>query len=179
MRIIVEGPDGGGKTSFIDRLLVRYPVLVKAPRACTSEDGPIDELAQYVENDSVERRIGYWVYDRHPLVSELIYSPGMSRAMPEKFLDANWLRGQLLSFRNRANLVIYCLPPFPDVAKNVALNHGGTDHQNGVMQNLVGIYQLYYLAFVNDNPRAVKWDYTTMNFDSFCRDHFDYALQGL
>lgn len=175
MSIIVEGPDGGGKTGLINRLKERYPVLELMPRACTSEDGPIEELASWVERDSNARR-GHYIYDRHPLVSELVYAPACNRMLCAGFNDPDWLRGQLLKFRTTANMVIYCLPSLTAVVKNAQSNHGDTDHQVRLLANIVGIYQLYYLQVVYDNPRAVIWNYETDDFDKFCQTHLDYLL---
>lgn len=176
MRIIVEGPDGGGKTGLITRLMERYPVLELMPRACTSENGPIEELADWVEKDLWRSRKGYSIYDRHPMVSELIYAPACNRPFCTKFDDANWLRDQLLKFRTTVNVVIYCLPSLSAVVKNAQGNHGDTDHQVRLLSNILGIYQLYYLQTVYDNPRAIIWNYETDDFDKFCETHFDYVL---
>ena len=177
MKIVVEGPDGGGKTGFITRLMVRYPKLELMPRACTSEDGPIDELAEWVQTDSYSDRRGFYVYDRHPLVSELIYAPACNRPLSNQFDNAIWLRSQLLKFKSAVNLVIYCLPSLTTVVENAQANHGHTDHQVRLLTNILGIYQLYYLHTVYDNPRAVIWNYETDNFDGFCNKYLDYSMK--
>lgn len=178
MRIIVEGPDGGGKTGLITRLQERYLALELMPRACTSEDGPIDELAEWVEQDWLKARRGFFIYDRHPLISELVYAPACNRLFSAKFDDPMWLRGQLLTFRTTVNTVIYCLPSLTTVIENARSNHGDTDHQARLLTNIVGIYQLYYLQAVNDNPRALIWNYEKHDFEGFCKLHFDYLLKN-
>ena len=49
--IIIEGPDGAGKSALISGLMVKYPRLKLAPRPCTSLGGPLagKELVRWLE----------------------------------------------------------------------------------------------------------------------------------
>lgn len=168
MRVLIEGPDGSGKSTLVGKFQERYPKLELIERACTSEDGPVRDLAGWVNQDFVRPSRGFWLYDRHPLVSELIYSPALNRPLNPSFQNKLWLSQALNQFQSRGYYVIICLPPFGEVIRNVAVNHGGTKHQDGVKENLLGIYDLYMIEQARrfNDPRSWNWDYTTMDFET-------------
>jgi len=180
VRIVIEGPDGSGKSTLLNQFRERYSKLEMVPRACTSEHGPIDDLAGWVNEDFVSRTRGYWIYDRHPMISELIYSPAMGRDMNPQFQNKMWLSSAMGQFHSRGYYVIICLPPFEEVRDNVNANHGGTDHQDGVWANLKTIWNLYFIEQARrfNEPRSWVWDYTNMNFEtSRMVDVFDSILR--
>ena len=48
--IVLEGPDGAGKTTLRDKLSVGLGIDI-GPRACTSTGGPIDNLYRWSVED--------------------------------------------------------------------------------------------------------------------------------
>lgn len=168
MRIIVEGPDGAGKSTFIKGLMDRHPDFERAPRFATSEDGPMEALRDRVDADlgrKIDEPGRVIIYDRHPLISELIYSPALGRPLAYGFDDLNWLADALVTWRCIPHRVVYCMPPRDHVIKNVFNSHAGTsDHQRGVRRMIAHIYDLYLARVALDeaNPQVpvMVRDYT-------------------
>lgn len=167
LRLIVEGPDGAGKTRMVDRLLNRYPKLDLVDRACTSENGPIGDLVGWVNHDLTSRSRGFYLYDRHPMISELIYSPALGRPMNEGFQNPHWLHQALSEFESRGYYIILCLPPYEVMKENILATHTGDhDHTAGVLASMRSIWNLYYIETARRarDPRTWVWDYTRMIF---------------
>jgi hypothetical protein len=158
--IIVEGPDGGGKTSLIGMLAERLSFEVM-PRACTSDNG-VDPgtLAEWVDRDlslPVHHR-GF--YDRHPLVSEPIYGPIIRGHMADGFSDVQWLSRSLATLRARDPFFIFCLPPVQNVLDNIALGHGhDTKHLRGVHTHGRALYEMYCMRAAQEasHPYSSVW----------------------
>lgn len=136
--IILEGPDGCGKTTLLS-VLTDVLRLEAAPRASIPGIGvPKDrDLVKWVNED-----MGTWhkrpceVHDRYPLISEPIYGSYV-RGRPSLRLDG-WYRGQLDVMR-RSALVIFCLPPY-----EIALKNAQHDRQmDGVLERYDAIYAGY------------------------------------
>lgn len=159
--IIVEGPDGAGKTSLITRLRDDLGVETR-PRHCTSEDGPLDGLLQWVEDD-LKTHVHEGIYDRHPLISELVYGP-IIRGEALLGDDVDRLVNVLLKFKHYDPLIIMCLPPRAQVRVNVAQNHqADTAHQQGVLKYTDGLWSMYYYRYIellSNGFRVLRWDYT-------------------
>lgn len=187
--LILEGPDGSGKTTLQGILQEKFQ-LPAHPRFCTS-DGPQDDLARAVFRDARELETQpLSIYDRHPFLSEFAYAT----AIPERFVRDDFLEGWVTPLLNkvaRLSLVILCLPPFEVVNQNVTgcqlCNHPVhterctkadiTDnsvtvceceefqpsrHMNGVAENVAEIYQMYRLLrlFWPEQNNIIVYDYT-------------------
>lgn len=160
--VIVEGPDGGGKTTLVTRLVEELGVQVM-PRACTSDNGPIAELWQWVDSDMARPAHDRGLYDRHPLISEPIYGPLIRGYLPERFSDVEWLSNRLSMLRLKRPLIIFCLPPWPVVDLNVRSGHQPTtEHLRGVLQTSRQLYDLYVhrAAIAAGDGLTWVWDYT-------------------
>lgn len=133
--IIVEGPDGGGKTTLIKQILNQYPSLKRAPRASEGVAGPVSDLFDWTSRD-----VNSWdirplsVYDRHPVISEYIYGPIIRESLDERF-HTSGLRRRV----SRTALVIVCLPPLEVVRASVS------DERDmpGVATHIDAIWHLY------------------------------------
>lgn len=160
MKLIVEGPDGAGKSNLVKALVDNYGIE-QGPKASTT-DGPLPlDMARWTREylQSPETKI----YDRHPLISELIYAPALSRAFNGGYQDLMDLSEMLEWFYDQEPAIIYCLPPFEVVNRNVRMNHSPkVDHHRAVLNNLERIYALYGAQLARDYARSwVMWhDYT-------------------
>lgn len=151
--IIVEGPDGGGKTNLVRRLEKTLQLKAEA-RVVSKTTQPMGDLMSWVETD-----LAGWpraaLYDRHRLISEPIYGPVLREAPNPGFQDLEWLTEMQQRFVLHSPLVIYCLPPFEVVRQNVM-----TGDDNVVVQDHISkIYWLYFMAATR-NPLSLVWDYT-------------------
>lgn len=115
MGIIVEGPDGAGKSTLIRTLIDKYPQLTRVRRHVTS-DGPVTgDLSRWC-GEAVRRDMKNptRIYDRHPFISEFIYAPLLRGAIDPTLLTAN--ASSLRDFWIQTSLVIWCFPPSFDLS---------------------------------------------------------------
>lgn len=167
MHIILEGPDGGGKSTLASILSGTLGMGIH-PRASKSESGPVSNLAGWVEDvDStlqegpyhvlpVQRR-QFYMFDRHPLISEFIYSQSLGRAMPEMFQVPWWVKRYTQTLYNNA-MVIFCLPSLTDVRENVS--RPGNVQMPGVVDHISEIYQRYHRTWNDWGGPCIRYDYT-------------------
>lgn len=157
--IVIEGPDGAGKTSLATKLHHQLDIPF-APKASDSKTGPVKELTDWVDNDlltwgSQEVKI----YDRYPLISEPIYGPVIRGGVPEK-MTSQWMRSRINTFRSMA-LVIWCLPPFEFVDKNVT--NSADNQMEGVSEDIDALWALYAVATHTWSGTGIVYDYTVRN----------------
>lgn len=139
--IIIEGPDGAGKTTLIKRLLEKYPALKQAPRACTSLGGPLRgrELTEWLRKYGI--MYGH-IYDRHPCISGAVYDAVYSDT-PE-YSVRPWLRGTMSGIREAAR-VIYCRPQRREIVKSI----NESAQMSGVDRNIHRIIDTYDAIMAN------------------------------
>lgn len=161
--VIVEGPDGGGKTTLVDKLCGYFGTDVEE-RPCTSENGiDMASLKAWVERDMARPLHGPGIYDRYPLFSEPIYGPLTRGRMADGFNDFSWLNRMNRMLMQRQPVVIWCLPPVNEVLENIERNHDGTTpHMAGVLRKARAIYDQYVQMTVTGHMLhfGFVWDYT-------------------
>jgi hypothetical protein len=134
--IVVEGPDGGGKTTLIRYLTVAFRIPV-APRVVSKEAEALIDLKVWVEQDN--EMCPELIYDRHRLISEPIYGPILRHRTEPGFDDPDWLGAQLQDFYDRHMFHIFCIPP-----KEVIWGNIKDDESNKVVKDKwARIYDLY------------------------------------
>ena len=163
--IVVEGPDGAGKTTLIKEIQ-EVTGLEVAPRVVSKDAEAMVDLVKWTE-DNVARGFQNLIFDRHRLISEPIYGPILREAPQPGFDDLHWFTHQLFAFYLLRPVVIYCLPPFERVWDNVR-----NDPTNRVVQDKATIRQIYGAYFnkaVTDHvlERMNIWvyDYTDQTMD--------------
>lgn len=171
VRVVVEGPDGGGKSNLVERLVeaTGLPIL---QRASDSEKGPIANIGEYIENDLMFNHDVRGIYDRHPLISELIYGPTcrgwMKWADVASETDREWLTEMLALFYSYQPVLIYCLPPWYRVFDHVM----ASVQMEGVRENCQEIYELYVAQACRDlwRPNVWVWNYMApRNYNAILR----------
>lgn len=149
--IIVEGPDGAGKSTLIKKLMDADPKIVMAPRACTSLAGPLSgiELVNWLQQCGVMR--GY-VYDRHPCISGPVY--GAVYADPVNGWVGSWVRKCFREIQDVAR-VIYCRPPRREIIKSVneSAQMGGVDRK---IHRIIDTYDAIMANIINHD----RYDWT-------------------
>lgn len=166
--LIVEGPDGSGKSTLVRALSAEFKLDIE-PRACTSEGGPVENLADWVDQDLRSRVMSAdppSLHDRYPLISEMIYGPAIRGSLAEGFDDPTRYPLWLMRL-SRIAVVIWCMPSYQAVSKNLAKDDA--KHMPGVIENSHRIYG-GYLAMRAIWPRLVRsrsedcqvtWNYET------------------
>ena len=155
--IVLEGPDGGGKTTLLETLTKRYPQIPVAPRASSSVEGPVKNLFEWATQDvSIWPLRPYSIYDRHPLISEYVYGNSVRKKPGEGFTTQKAATLRQLVYRQA--LVIFCLPPLKVVRENVQAN--APEQMAGVVENITKIYQMYAFLARTWPGRAYIYNYT-------------------
>lgn len=158
--IVVEGPDGAGKTTFIE-LLSRYTDLPVAPRVVSKNAEAMVDLRQWV-HDNIQDGWQELIFDRHRLISEPIYGPVLRDEFEPGFSDLGWFYAMLEAFYKIKPVIVYCLPPFELVWKNVMSDDDNRIfHKNG--RALRQIWSAYLNKACTDyalGKHIIIYDYT-------------------
>ena len=159
--IIVEGPDGSGKSTLVRHLAEFYELPI-APRVVDRDTNAMVELKEWTEKN-VQSPHENIIHDRHRLISELIYGPVLRYRPEPGFDDIKWLVKQLSGLYHRVcPLVIYCLPPFETVLSNLK---NGQDNEfivnSGQARTLYHLYRMRCAIDAASFPAQVLvYDYT-------------------
>lgn len=156
MSIIVEGMDGSGKSSLVSRLSTDLGIPIHE-RASASLTGPVANVYDWAirDNDSWHTQ-PFSIYDRHPLISELIYGPVVRQHVDPRFYSAE-CRAMMQRFWAR-HLVILCNPPIETLGRTFA---NSIDHQwELVTPHFMKLARLYQVLSVQYPGSMVEWDYT-------------------
>jgi len=156
--IVVEGPDGAGKTSLINAIQELYSIPI-APRVVSKDTEAMVDLQQWVD-DNLDQGFQYKIFDRHRLISETIYGPILREHQEPGFNRMEWLAPRMKRFYELKPVIIYCLPPFSTVLDNLI-----DDFDNkSVVGRIESIYSAYVARASLDetfSPGITKvWDYT-------------------
>lgn len=155
--VILEGPDGSGKSSLIRRLSDDMDIPIHE-RASHSTRGPIDDLFEWAKKDVLTwHEQPFALYDRHPFVSEFVYGPICRGFMDARFHTPE--ARQLVKEFSYNSIVIFCDPGTYEIQNNVHRD----PHMAGVDRNINQITFMYRSLFtVWPTPlRVMRWDYTT------------------
>lgn len=149
--VIIEGPDGAGKSTLIRKLLEKNPEYRLAPRACSSLGGPLcgSDLVTYLTNYG---SLGQSIYDRHPSISGAVYDAILHR-IPDKS-TGHLLRGLFYWITENAR-IIYCRPPMNVIVRSVLRE----PQMDGVVRNIYQIVDTYDSIMANIVPHEV-YDWT-------------------
>ena len=155
--IIVEGPDGAGKSTLI-QTLVKDLGLPIAPRVVSKDAEVLVDLSQWVD-ENLNRGFQKTIFDRHRLISEPIYGPVLRKQQQPGFTDRHRMSDWMFRFYNLEPILIYCLPPIEVVKKNIE----GDVENRVVWDHIEGIYA-GYVARASIDFRLAKhvfmYDYT-------------------
>lgn len=157
--IIVEGPDGAGKTTLIGRLEEEYG-LIREPRAVSSDVRALVPIGEYVDRE-LDRGFGWRLYDRFALISSPFYMfTGPDRTFRGEMTDPIWLEAAWRRFLKLDPVIILCLPPLEAVKANVEAD----PNNERIAPHIEEIYYSYHNFFAMQravfNTSIMRWDYT-------------------
>ena len=174
--LIVEGPDGSGKTTLIQGLQERYGFEV-APRVVSKDAEALVDLKDWVEANLAE---GFQdlIFDRHRLISEPIYGALLRPQAESGFDDFIWLSRQFNRLRRNRPVIIYCMPP-----KQVVIDNIMADPENDVVKPVADkLYNMYaqHIGLVwgagHPDIHPIIWDYTRDGQEEDPLAPFDYVI---
>lgn len=160
--IIVEGPDGAGKTTLIRRLSQDLDMDIAA-RVVGKDTRALVDIVTSTE-ERLNKGFQETLYDRFTMVSGPIYDAVMGRTH-SMFADRNWMIARTNEFYNISPVLIYCLPPLQLVMLNVS---EGEDDNSAVVECIEPIYQAYLARAAIDLfhlGSCFIYDYTIQNYD--------------
>jgi thymidylate kinase len=96
VNVILEGPDGGGKSTLAEYLANQLDLRIQQGSGPPKHPGEIEErLRAYLDMDGV-------IFDRHPAISDPIYNVLRgTRESPE-------FKAMMTEFYGQPSLIIYC-----------------------------------------------------------------------
>lgn len=155
--LVVEGPDGAGKSTLVRALSEQFSLPV-ADRVVGKDTIATRELKGWVEAN-VAQGFHMTLYDRHRLISEPIYGSILRNTFEPGFGDVGWLQAMNTMFYKYCRpLIIYCLPPYEVVRANLE-----NDPDNvAVVNKIRRIYAQYAAKAATDSvlANALVYDYT-------------------
>jgi hypothetical protein len=141
--IIVEGMDGSGKDTLIEKLMDDFDGYQIHERASTSLGGPVANLAQWVIDDlSKMPTQPLSIYNRHPLISEPIYAPyrKVGGGLRGAWRDRSWI-GLNRVIAAEHCLMVLCHPSIYTIRANLA--HSIAGQMPGVVDNIDALWDAY------------------------------------
>jgi len=170
--IIVEGPDGAGKTTLIRKLSMELDLPIHERSANSDGTATMDK------ESTRDGNLTLWafqdvqtipdqpmsIYDRHCLISEYIYGPIM-----RGYLGANFLSPVMhLSIRQLAeySLVVFCRPPEDEIGRNLC----GDDNASFQMEGVRGRWRELMCGY---DAMRMFWPGNCITYD-YTKPH-DYA----
>ena len=170
-QIIVEGPDGAGKTTLVAQLLDAFHSLQQVKLFDSS--GPRDGehiRCRYEEIQQMAFPSGITpLFDRY-YPSELVYGPMLRGevALNEQFVQ------QLAEEIRDNGLMIYCRPPLETILERV-----GSDQMAGVHDHLVEIVKQYDIVMaLNSGGPFITYDWTQKGAFRELEDFVESYLNG-
>lgn len=151
--IILEGPDGTGKSTLINQLRTHLKLNLR-PRFADSLGGPVDNVYDAMMAD-LNSGVGKdHLYDRYPFISEPIYGTHVRGTYDPRF-GSQEMNDSLDYYKP---LVILCAPKYETGLANVS----ASEQMPGVVENYRKIWEGYYSFMMNYPHGLILWDYENM-----------------
>lgn len=152
MLVVVEGPDGCGKTTLVETLrhtVGRY-FWVLRPSRPPENRGQILQTLNWVYGRHPSIDV---LFDRHPVIGETVYGPTIRGA--SKLADFNSPEGRKILLRP-VTLIIYCRPITPVIEANVSKNY----QMDGVRNNIANLVDGY-----DQLMDELSWSFPVVRYD--------------
>ena len=168
--IIVEGPDGAGKSTLIEHLEREFRSLERGPkfsppsgRECPTEEDCNATVEWYTRVLLERTPIEHWttIFDRF-FISEIVYGSAVRGKIAFSF---SGFRLYVQALDLCLPMIVYCRPPLTVIESNVM----NSEHMEGVEDNLLGIVRRYddtmqLMARMLDDGVILQYDYTDPDY---------------
>lgn len=153
--IILEGPDGSGKSTLGNNLSTEFGLkCFHSGKPTTQKE--MDDRIDFI----ISLKDELWILDRAPWISEAVYSKCFNRP----FLDTDRI---LEIWFKVPQLVIYCVPSFisPDQISTETKSHKSPDFLKRVKKNHQAIVQQYdeVINLIPAHIEVLRYDFTLPN----------------
>lgn len=153
--IIIEGPDGGGKSTLVEGLCMEYGLIV-GERATKNRDLLYKVTRQDTYTAIAHEVMGNmskpFIWDRL-FWSEMVYADVVGRPVEFKPTEQDLIK----KFLSSLSVLVVCMPPKHTVLENVAASKHEMD---GVKERAEVIYDRYKSLFQGYGGQLVWFDYT-------------------
>jgi hypothetical protein len=168
--VVVEGPDGAGKSTLATRLLKRTGL----PTLLVKRSGPPGDVETLLLQSRWIKEQGESplniLCDRHPIISECIYRPVVRREGP-----APWtVEDAAPALTRRDVLLIYCRPTYETLSRTVGVEEqmaGVTDHY----VELLAEYDRWFHRLEDLGANVFRYDFRNTalgEVTALVRDHW-------
>jgi deoxyadenosine/deoxycytidine kinase len=177
--IIIEGPDGAGKTTLATRVAEHLGMEYRRAPAdlLSSSLGPSAGLADWWDEQLAlpPVELATIVYDRCFYISDPIYQ--QAQPARELMIPPSKLAHGIMRLWNVEPHLIFCMPDFAIMLSNV--RQAGRDHLDITAEELSKVwnqYWAYYAMWANSIfERTWKYDYEEEGAWDRLIDHFEVA----
>lgn len=146
--VIVEGIDNSGKSTLVSHLETRICDFIVQRGEGPPKPGEDINLRCY----KYLQYSGYWMFDRHPIISQPIYSI----IQPEAQKVSPWLMTALLSHKP---LIIYCDPGDRGLGEHTPRTGEGHIDEPEFLEQLEKNYNVMLSAYRNFGARYANVNY--------------------
>jgi GTPase SAR1 family protein len=175
--IVVEGPDGAGKTTLAKGICEKFDLEYRRPDTLTSTQGPVGSDIVRWWHDQFHPITRRAVYDRAFWVSELMYQPVM-RGRP-LISDGPDIAHQIFDAWEAEPMVVFCLPPWEvsrEIIRAQSIKLAGVNEED--LEKIHWGYHAQYALWSNALFEGViSWDFTKDKSPDYIYRHVQSYLE--
>lgn len=181
--IIIEGPDGSGKTTLAKAICEHFDLEYRRPPTSllSSTEGPSKELPEWWRAELIrpmgERDRG--VYDRCFFISEPIYQ--IAQVNRDLLIGGAELSRGIFDLWAEGPMMVFCMPPL-DVQISTVIQDGRDslkNLENKHLEKIDFLYWAFWAVWLEAHNEVVHYDYTVKGSREYIYDRLEEFLAAL